>query len=368
MKKRILHTEASAGWGGQEIRILREAEGMRLRGYDVYFAIMKGGILAQRAREKGFTVYELDFNRSAWPLSLFKLLIVMGKHRIDIVNTHSSLDGWLGGIAARFARKKIIRTRHFSTAGKGGMNGRILYGALTDFIVTAGVMAVEPLIKHSGKSLDLVKSVPTGVDPALIDGKASEGFDLRKSLGIADDAFLVGTACVMRSWKGIDDFLKAADLLRDQTDIKWVIIGGGHEERYRNLAKELRLEGILYFTGHLENPFPAIKALDAFALLSTANEGVPQASLQASYLRKPLIATPTGGLSEVCLHEATGLQVPIFDASAVAAAALRLKQNRDLGERLGSNARDHVLKNYTFQQTLDGMEEAYRAVTLNSKR
>lgn len=366
MKKRILHTEASAGWGGQEIRILREAEGMRLRGHEVYFAIMKGGVLAQRAREKGFVVYELDFRRSAWPFSLFKLLAIMGKHQVDIVNTHSSLDGWIGGIAARLSRRKIIRTRHFSTAGKGGMNGRILYGVLADFIVTAGVMAVEPLIRHSGKSPDLVKSVPTGVDPALIDGKAAEGFDLRKSLGIDAGTFLVGTACVMRSWKGIDDFLKAADLLRGQNDIKWVIVGGGHEERYRNLAKELRLEGIVYFTGHLENPFPAIRAFDAFALLSTANEGVPQASLQASYMRKPLIATPTGGLSEVCLHEATGLQVPVFDPSAVAAAAVRLKHDRDFAQRLGSNASDHVLKNYTFQQTLDGMEHAYSAVT-NSK-
>src|SRR5579885_2952400 len=111
MTIRILHTEASAGWGGQEIRILREAEGMRKRGYEIIFAIMKGGMLAQRAREKGFTVYELNFSRYAWGIALFQLIAILLSHRIDIVNTHSSLDSWIGGLAARFARKKIIRTR-----------------------------------------------------------------------------------------------------------------------------------------------------------------------------------------------------------------------------------------------------------------
>ncbi len=31
---RVIHLEASPGWGGQEIRVLREAEGLRDRGYE----------------------------------------------------------------------------------------------------------------------------------------------------------------------------------------------------------------------------------------------------------------------------------------------------------------------------------------------
>ena len=50
---RILHTESSNGWGGQEIRILREAIGMRERGHEIYFAVVKGGKLAIKARRRG---------------------------------------------------------------------------------------------------------------------------------------------------------------------------------------------------------------------------------------------------------------------------------------------------------------------------
>ena len=55
--KKILHLEASSGWGGQEMRILREAQGMRERGYEVIFGVMKGGQLVDRARTAGVVLF-----------------------------------------------------------------------------------------------------------------------------------------------------------------------------------------------------------------------------------------------------------------------------------------------------------------------
>ena len=97
----ILHLEASPGWGGQEIRILREAEGMRSRHHQVVFAVMRGGRLIQEARSAGFTVYEMPFQKLAWPMTIWRLFTIMRRHGIDLVNTHSSLDSWIGAIAAR---------------------------------------------------------------------------------------------------------------------------------------------------------------------------------------------------------------------------------------------------------------------------
>ena len=55
---RILHTESSTGWGGQEIRILHEAKGMRDRGHEVILAVKQSGKLIEKARHEGFKVYE----------------------------------------------------------------------------------------------------------------------------------------------------------------------------------------------------------------------------------------------------------------------------------------------------------------------
>ena len=136
---------------------------------------------------------------------------------------------------------------------------------------------------------------------------------------------------------------------------------------YQALAQELELGHIVTFTGHLENPFPAMGALNAFALLSTAHEGVSQAILQAAYLGIPLIATPTGGLAEVCIHEETGLQVLPHNPSAVAQAVLRLKRDATLAHRLGAAARGLVSSRFTFEQTLSGMEAVYQKLLESSR-
>ncbi len=355
----ILHLEASPGWGGQEMRILKEAEGMRQRGHTVVLAVMKNGALIDRARKAQFIVYEVNFRRTGWIFCLFRLLWILARHRIDLINTHSSLDSWIGGIAARLARKPVVRTRHLSAAVRPGFNSRFVYGTLADFVVTTCASIIPMICQQSGKKAHLCRSIATGVDPGQIRVKKGESEAFRNQLRVGPDDLLVGTACFMRSWKGIDDFLKAAGLLRSHHKIKWVIIGGGHAETYINRAHEMHLETVVHFTGHLDNPFPALNALDIFALLSTANEGISQAILQAAYLKKALIATATGGLGEVCIDGKTGIQVPPFSSEEVAKAVLQL-QNAALRKQLGQNGHELVQQQFTINHMLDQMEEVYR--------
>jgi len=355
----ILHLEASPGWGGQEIRILREAEGMRSRGHSVILCVMKGGGLVAEACKAGFTVYELDYHKRSWPITLMRLLAVMRRHRIDIVNSHSSLDSWIGGFAAKIMRIPIVRTRHLSTPIRPGWNSRILYGWLADYVVTTCAAILPMICKQSGKPLIRTKSIPTGVDPARMEFSEGAAREFRRSLNVGENDFFVGTACFMRSWKGINDFLDAAKILSERKNLKWVIIGGGHEEEYRKRAAALDLGNIVYFTGHLTNPIYAIAALDAFALLSTAHEGVSQAILQAAYLGKPLIATSVGGLCEVCLDGQTGITVASFSPHQVAGAVEKLMKERNLCNCYGENARKLAYGQFTLQNMLDQMESVY---------
>jgi glycosyltransferase involved in cell wall biosynthesis len=359
----ILHLEASAGWGGQEIRILREAEGMRKRGHKVVLGVTRGGGLVARAREAGFTVYELNFKKVAWLACLFRLLWILRKEQIDLVNTHSSLDAWIGAIAARIAGRTVVRTRHLSTPIKKGWNSRLLYGKLADFVVTTCESIIPMICTQSGKKPQECRSIATGVDPDKIVAAEDAAAAFRKAVGAEPEDFLVGTACFMRSWKGIDDFLKAADLLRDVKGLKWVIIGGGHAETYKKRAAEMKVN--VHFTGHLDNPFPALKALDLFTLLSTAHEGVSQAILQAAYLGKPLLATATGGLGEVCIDQVTGLRVAPFSPDQVAKQVLALKNDRELCGQFGKSAKRLVEGKFTLTHTLDQMEEVYKSLKMS---
>ena len=362
----ILHTESSKGWGGQEIRILREAEGMRKRGHDVILAVNIGGGLIPRAREAGFTVYELPFKKVSALKTIYRLIQICKQHQIQLINTHSSLDAWIGGIAARIAKKKVIRTRHLSTPIRKGWNSRILYRTLADFVVTTSTPIMKTIGKQAGLPPFRLKCVPTGIDPHLFKADLLKAAEFRASLGVGPSDILVGTACFMRSWKGINDLLHAAVMLKERKEIKWVIVGGGHIDDYRAKIPELGLEKIVTFTGHLEAPFSAIRAMDIFVLLSTAHEGVSQASLQAAFLERPLVTTTIGGLPEVCLDGINGLVIPPHSPDSVAKAVLKLAESPHLRVEYGSNGKKHVEEKFTIRQTLDEMENIYHLVYPNN--
>lgn len=351
---RILHTESSNGWGGQEIRILKEAIGLRLRGYEIVFGVQRGGKLSCRARKEGFLVYDLNFEKKYALPTLWALRKIIRTEAIQVVSTHSSLDSWLGGIAGKFCGVRVVRTRHLSAPIRKGLNSRLLYNSLADFVVTTSSGIIPMICSQANISESQCVCVPTGVDP--IDVAQEDVTSFRETLGVKESDCLIGTACVVRSWKGIKDLMKAADILRSYPHLKWVIVGGGYLDQYQDF---IDLKGVLTFTGHLDNPYPAIAAMDIFVLLSTANEGISQASLQAAYLRRPLITTSIGGLPEVCLEGKTGLIVPPFSPDKVAESVLKLVNNPELRTQFGDSAQELVKQKFSFKQTLDQMEKIY---------
>lgn len=355
---KIVHTESSMGWGGQEMRILVEAEGMRQRGHTVFFVLSSNSELAKRARQKGFIIHTVCFKKKALFFTIGKLLLFFKKERIDLINTHSSLDAWIAGIAGKLSKKRVIRTRHLSTSIRGGLNGFILYNKLADFVVSTS-SAILPLLQEKA---DLhpsrMQCIATGVNPKIVNA-VQDTVLFRKKLGLNSTDILVGTACVLRSWKGIPDLLKAADLLRSHQQIKWILIGGRYLERYLVMIREMKLENVIC-VGHLESPYTAISALDIFTLLSVAHEGISQATLQAAFFKRPLITTDVGGLPEVCIHGSTGLIVPSSNPEAVAQAVLKMAEDPFLRERLGKNAKMLVEQKYMINHTLDQMEAIYQ--------
>lgn len=357
---KILHTEASPGWGGQELRILREAEGMRARGHEVILAVQQGGGLVEPARASGLTVYEIPFKKAKAPLIFYQLMRMIRDKGIEIINTHSSLDAWIAGLAGKMSGCLVIRTRHLSTTVRRGFNSRILYNWLADYVVTTCEETATIIRAQAHLSPERCFSVPTGVDPSQILDDPQAALKFRKEHGISKTDCLIGTLCVLRGWKGVTDLLHAAKLLEHVPHLKWVVVGSGPSgDQLRAEWKLLGLEKKVIFTGHLSPPYPALAAMDIFILLSRGHEGVSQASLQAAWLGKPLITTTVGGLPEVCLEGKTGFQVPKYNPQGVSEAVLRLANDPHLRQTMGEAAHALVKERFTLNHMLDQMETLY---------
>ncbi len=358
----LLQLESSPGWGGQEMRTLQEAVGLRQKGYKIVFAVQEKGGLFQEAKKEGFSVYAVKYRKRYALFLFYKLLQIMRKEKISIINTHSSLDSWIGGIVARILKIPIVRTRHLSTPIRKGINSRLLYHKLADFVVTTCQEIVPTIIYQAKKPFSQVKSIPTGVKWETFSEEEEKTKAFRQKYSRKPASLLVGMVCFMRSWKGVSTFIEAAKLAEENPYLQWILIGGGHERKYREKVVALNLKNF-HFTGHLCNPFYAIKALDIFCLLSTAHEGVSQASLQAAYLKKPLITTKTGGLKEVCITGKTGIQVACHAPQEVLEAVLFLQKNPSLREKMGEEAHLWVKDRFSWDKTLDSMEKIYTSLS-----
>src|SRR5512143_3521915 len=163
-RPRVLHTEESDGWGGQEIRILAEMTGMKARGYDVLLATPGHTTIFARASEAGIETFEVPMDRRSFVRGTLALAGIIRRRGVDIINTHSSRDSWMGGVAGRLAGAKVLRTRHISSEIRKNPMSRLVYGPLCDGIMTTGEFIRGQLIRELGLDPAKVHSVPTGID------------------------------------------------------------------------------------------------------------------------------------------------------------------------------------------------------------
>src|ERR1700674_1142692 len=200
MKLRILHTEASTGWGGQEIRILDESAGMQARGHTLRIAAPAEAPIVDAARKRGLGADAIPINRRTLA-GLRGLIAVIDAFKPDVIVTHSSTDSWLAALATWLFRRRVtvVRTRHLSTPIAAGILNRWLYGWVPRRVVTTGEAVRTMLIERLALNPAHVVSVPTGTDLArFFPGDRAEA---RRALGLSDGS-LVGIVATLRSWKG----------------------------------------------------------------------------------------------------------------------------------------------------------------------
>ncbi|CAO0821817.1 Glycosyltransferase family 4 protein [Desulfarculales bacterium] len=355
---RILHTEWSNGWGGQEIRIFEECLGMTQRGHRVELAGCPEGKLRTRALAAGLVFHPLAM-AGPWDLrALLRLKRLIKKRGIQVVHTHSSVDSWLGGMAARLAGVAGVRCRHLSVSvSQNPLN--IVY-RLPRAVITTGQGIRRHLIEDYGLPAERVTSIPTGVDTArFAPGKPDPA--LLCELGLEPGQPVVAVVAVLRSWKRHDLFCQMARQVLDQRpDTGFLIVGDGPgRARVASYLDEMSLRPRVIMTGHREDIERILPLCAVCVLVSDKAEGVSQAVLQKLVMERAVVASEVGDLPEVVHHEHTGLLVPPGQLEPLTAAVLRLLDDQELRQRLGQAGRRMVLDTYSREHMLQATEKVY---------
>lgn len=356
---KILHTEASPGWGGQEIRVLDEAQGFIERGHQVWIAGQSHSQIVPASRKRNIETFELPFGRVNVK-TVRAMIGLLRKLDPDVVVTHSRNDTWIAALGILFGRSKakLIRTRHVSIPVKPGLRNRWLYGSRSARVVTTGEMIRSHLIDVLKLDPSHVISIPTGTD--LSRYYAGDKAAARTKLGLPVDKKLIGMVATLRSWKG-HRFLIDAMLDPRLKDTVAVLVGDGPQEP--NLVKQVeerRLKDRIIFAGRREDVQDWLRAFDVFVLPSTGNEGIPQALMQAMATALPAVTTPVGAIPELVTHNETGWIVLPENPEALAEGIAALLNDPELAKKLGEAGRGVVERKHTKAAMLDAMEDVFK--------
>ncbi len=357
----ILHTEASSGWGGQEIRILTEAAGLCARGHRVAILCRPDAPLARRSAQAGLTTLSDPMPFALDPCTIARLVAAFRRFRAQVIVTHSSVDSWCAGVAARILRLPIVRARHLSVRVGSHPATRFVYRALCDAVITTSESIRAHLVRDIGLAGEKVRSIPTGIDVARFDPAKADGKKVRDELGIAPEAPLIGMVATLRDWKGHRYFLHALTEVRKALPgVRALIVGEGPQRR--NITRwiaELALEDTVILTGQREDIPDVLAGLDVLVSASTGSEGIPQVLLQALALERTVVATSVGGVPEVIRDGQTGILVPPQDSGLLAGAILGVLRDPTRFRVGAQDGARWVRERWTVARMLDDVEGVY---------
>jgi len=354
----VLHTESSAGLGGQEIRIIDEARWTAERGWHVLVAGQAGGRFLDRARAAGVPTASIHM-RGAWDLvAVGRLVGLLRREQVDVIHTHSSVDAWVGGLAARVARVPVVRTRHVSIPVRGRFNP--VYTRLADRVITSGE-AIRAILVGAGVPADRVIAISAGVDLAEFPflGRSPE---TARALGLTRP--VIGSVAMFRGSKGHAHLIDAfAAVRRSHPQARLLLVGDGIRRSWvEGLARDAGLRDAVTFTGFRSDVPALLGVMDCFVLASTRTEGVPQSLLQAFAAGVPVVASDIGGIPEVVADGVTGVLVKSESADALATGILSVLEDRAAADHRAEAARRLVEKSFSHGASVARLLHVYEGV------
>ena len=301
--------------------------------------------------------------------ALLRLIKLISKEEPDIVHTHTAKAGTLGRVAAKLTGVPIIiHTFHghvfhsyfgfFKTSFFLWLER--LLAKLTDIIITVGEEQRREIIEYRVAEASKVVSVPLGLDLKPFFELDYDPEEIRQKYAIPKGHFLVGIVARLVPIKNHNCFLEAAEnVLRRFDKVHFLVVGDGElREELKNRTRELGIEDRVIFTGFQYNLRMIYAGLD-IVTLSSFNEGLPVALIEAMSAAKPVISTDVGGVRDLILDGENGLLVPSDNPAALADAIYYLLTHQARMKSMGEAGRDKAYPLFDKQRLVEDIDRLY---------
>lgn len=181
-----------------------------------------------------------------------------------------------------------------------------------------------------------------------------EPVDIREKYGILPDEKIVIHIAYAHKYKGIDDFVRAATVVKERNfPFRFLVVGDGERMvEYKALAEGLGIADSVTFTGLADGTMinSLLAQCDLSTLACTWGEAFSLVVLESMARGKAMVATTVGGTPEAITHGETGFLVSPWDWHSLGESIAHLLEDDGLRTRLGEAARERAEKLFNIER------------------
>jgi glycosyltransferase involved in cell wall biosynthesis len=383
--KRVLYVEQKSSMAGSSFSLLSIVKGVRDCGIVPLVVCGSDGPLVRELRRESIHVEIIDISvlfsinprRIATNLvSLIKLWRYAMRMHVDLIHSNSFGAHIFAGIVARLLGKKTVwHIREFTENIEDTPQKKRWRKLIVSVLLFFATFLADRIICVSGAVRDHYANdkisrkmtvVHNGIDVSEFKNNDCTSY-LVKELGLCGEDKVVSIFSRLSPWKGHRWFLRGAARVKEQMErVKFLIVGAQlhyekreYEEQLRNLARDLKLDGDVIFTGFRKD-VPNLMALSDVIVSTSDKEPFGRVMMEAGAMARPVVASNSGGHPEIVVDDVTGYLIPPGDIEILASRILFLLRDEERAKELGRNARERI----EAQFTLEGMaKELFKVYT-----
>ncbi len=372
-KIKILYIITLAEIGGAQTHLRSLVENLDRENFEITAVTSSTGPLITKLKLMNICVIkcvsmgrELNFRSDLKTLKF--LYTLCRKEKFDIVHAHSSKAGFLGRVAAYLAGIPVIlfSVHGFAFNVENNFWKKKIYilieylaGKFSSHVICVSSRDLEHAIEEGILSAKKVQQIANGVN--VKNFYSANRKSTRIALCVKDHEILIGTVARLAKAKGQEYLIQAvSSLVNKYPHVKFLLVGSGKEEGFfKKLIHDLDLENHFILTGDREDIPDLLAAIDIFAFPSLS-ESMPYAVLEAMAAGKPIVASKTGGISELIKNGLEGYLVEPGNISALEEALKVLIEDEPLKVKMGECGRKKVEAHFGLDRTIRKTMGLYR--------
>ena len=229
-------------WGGVEKWVIMMSQSLQNRNFNIHLICRPQGIIVKRAKEAKIPTYSANYTNSFDLITVFKILQIVRKFKIDLIICSTNLDIKLAGLAGKIAGIPVISRQGLALI-KNSYKYRFLIRNFTTSIITNTQTIKKQYENYGWFPNNFIQVIYNGIYPPQ-ELVLSER--LKKDLQTSSFHKVILSAGRLNTQKGFEYLIETAKIAQDNKQ-PWdfIILGTGNQEAYlKNKISKYNLKNI----------------------------------------------------------------------------------------------------------------------------